>query len=80
MIHADCSIARIRAYLKDSGVSKSALAERAGIYEACIRKVLTSEWNPTIDTLRKIEGAIPTEFVSGEQSNKSNKVKTKRKK
>ena len=62
MIHTDSAIARIRAYLKVGGVAKSRLAVLAGVPEGCVRNVYAEEWNPTIETLRKLEAAIPVDF------------------
>lgn len=69
MIHTDYAIARIRAYLKQSGVAKSRLAIMAGVPEGCVRNVKSKRWNPTFETLRKIESAIPRDFSPSTQHN-----------
>lgn len=79
MIYTDYAISRIRAYLEDRGIARSRLAITANVPEGCTRNVDSPDWDPRASTLRKLEGAIPAEFVPSEQSNKP-KIKTKRKK
>lgn len=40
-------------------VGKQALARRAGVRESTIRNIGDPDWNPTSDTLRKLESAAP---------------------
>lgn len=63
MIHTDFAINRVRSYLNDTGIPKSRLALEADVPEGCVRNVHDKEWNPTIETLRKLEGVIPENFV-----------------
>lgn len=64
----DRVITRVRAYLQhlaDTGVPapRVHLARRANINESVIRNIEAPDWNPTIETLRKLERAIPDDFM-----------------
>ena len=72
MIHTDSAIARIRAYLRDCGVAKSRLAADADVPEGCIRKVMEKDWNPTSDTLRALERAVPADFIHKAKAKRAN--------
>lgn len=63
MIHTDYAIERIKAYLQSSGMAKSRLAVEAGVPEGCTRRIEDKNWNPTTDTLRKLEAVVPTDFI-----------------
>lgn len=63
MIHTDYAIARVKAYLKETGTARYRLAVMAGVPEGCVRNVEATDWNPTTDTLRKLEEAIPKDFM-----------------
>jgi ribosome-binding protein aMBF1 (putative translation factor) len=54
----DRLIADIRSYMADEGLSRTALAERAQISESTIRHIDSDDWNPTVETLRKLETAM----------------------
>ena len=58
----DQSIARIRAYADAHGWRKSRLAKEAGMQDTTLRGFDTSDWNPTVETLRKLEAIIPENF------------------
>lgn len=62
MSYTDFAIARVRAYLKDFGIAKSRLAKMADVPEGCTRQMFTKGWNPTTDTLRKLESVIPPDY------------------
>jgi len=62
-------IARIRAYLAYAELSPRRLADLAGLSHWAVRNVAHPEkWNPTLDSLRKMESAIPPAFTV-EQAN-----------
>lgn len=48
-------IERVRAHVADGSVSKSGLARAAGLHANSLRDLDSPDWNPTADTLRKLE-------------------------
>lgn len=56
------SIFRIRSFAKARGLSRRALADLAGIGDTTIRNIDEPDWNPTADTLRKLEAIIPADL------------------
>lgn len=62
MMYTDYAIKRIKTYLKQKGVAKIRLAASAGIPESSLRNVGSNKWNPTSETLKKLEGALPDDF------------------
>ena len=67
----DQSIHRIRTFLEEKEIAKSRLAVMAGVPEGCTRGVYNSDWNPTLDTLRKLERVIPEDFQPTKKSKKT---------
>lgn len=57
------SIARVRAYRRANGWSILRLAKECGLRESTIRHLDREGWSPTADTLRKLEAAIPDNFI-----------------
>jgi 3,4-dihydroxy 2-butanone 4-phosphate synthase/GTP cyclohydrolase II len=57
------AIARVRAYAESKGWRKSRLAKEAGLKDTTLRHFDRPTWNPTADTLRRLEAVIPAEFV-----------------
>lgn len=53
------TIERIRAYLKVRGVTKKALAEKAGLHPNTLQGVEDPNWNPSAATLIAIEAHLP---------------------
>lgn len=53
---------RIRAFAARRGVSKSRYALMAGLTVNALRGMDSPGWNPTAETLRKLEQVIPAEF------------------
>ncbi len=49
------TIERVRAHVAEGSVSKSGLARAAGLHANSLRDLDTPDWNPTSDTLRKLE-------------------------
>ena len=60
--HVDTSMALIRAYLASPGVKKLHFAKAASLRESMLRNINSAEWNPTANTLRALELAIPASF------------------
>ena len=48
-------IERIRAIVDDGAMSRSGLARAAGLHANSLRDLDSPGWNPTADTLRKLE-------------------------
>ena len=44
------------------GWSKKELAEKADVAEICLRHIHDDNWNPTLETLRKLEKVIPDDW------------------
>jgi len=66
----DQSIQLVRSFLDKEGVAKSRLAAMAKVPEGCTRAILNEDWNPTIDTLRKLESALPDNYRTTKKSKK----------
>jgi 3,4-dihydroxy 2-butanone 4-phosphate synthase / GTP cyclohydrolase II len=49
---------RIRDHLSDSGLSRSALAKAAGLHPNSLRALESADWNPTAETLGKLESFL----------------------
>lgn len=57
------TISRVRAWLASAERgSRAQIAETAGIDEKTLRLAANPKWNPTADTLRKLERAIPADW------------------
>ncbi len=54
-------IERLRAALKQPGFTKRGLAEDAGIHPNTLLGCENDGWNPTLETLKKIEPHLPPE-------------------
>jgi 3,4-dihydroxy 2-butanone 4-phosphate synthase/GTP cyclohydrolase II len=48
-------IDRVRRLVSDDGMSRSGLARAAGLHANTLRDLEAADWNPTADTLRKLE-------------------------
>jgi 3,4-dihydroxy 2-butanone 4-phosphate synthase / GTP cyclohydrolase II len=51
-------IEKLRAHIADGGVSRSGLARAAGLHANTLRDMDAVDWNPTADTLRKLESYL----------------------
>lgn len=51
-------ITRLRGLVTDGGVSRSGLARAAGLHANTLRDLEQPDWNPTADTLRKLESFL----------------------
>ena len=54
----DDTISRIREHLQQPGVTKTGLAAAAGLHPNTLLGMDRPNWNPTAETLRKLEDAI----------------------
>lgn len=55
-------VTRIRSFVRAMDWSRSRLAAEAGLNESTIRLLDDERWNPTVETLRKLEAIIPPTF------------------
>lgn len=62
----DQTIARVRAFAAAQGWKKSRFAKEAGLQDTVLRKFDEPDWNPTTETLRRLEAVIPASFKSDE--------------
>ena len=51
-------IDRIRRLVTDGGMSRAGLARAAGLHANTLRDLESPDWNPTAETLRKLEGVL----------------------
>ena len=64
-------IERLNAIIETGEVSRSALARAAGLHPNSLRKLGSTEWNPTADTLKRLERLIQrgsTEVLVGTEA------------
>lgn len=61
----DRDIALIRRYLSKTQLKPAHFAKIAGLDHNALRRVDEDDWNPTIETVRKLVAAIPEEFKIG---------------
>lgn len=62
----DQVIYRIRRYAYDHGIRPAGLAAKTGLALNTLRLLHSSEWNPTLRIIKKIEGVIPADFDPSE--------------
>jgi len=68
------AVARVRAWLSANGRDKRrSLAEAAGVDEKTLRLAVSKSWNPTVNTLRKLEALIPPNWPSDQVKRKDAK-------
>ena len=60
------SIERVRAFARAQGWTKSRLARQAGMIDTTLRDFHRDDWNPTAETIRRLEAVIPEDFEPGE--------------
>jgi hypothetical protein len=73
MTNVEYTIYRIRKYLETEGVAKSRLAALAGVPEGCTRNIKSTKWNPTSETLIKLESVIPENYAPPKKPIKKSK-------
>ncbi len=62
MSAVDQAVTRIRAFAAAKGWRKSRLAREAGMQDTTLRNFDDPDWNPTLDTVRRLEALIPGDF------------------
>ncbi|MDB5358893.1 MAG: hypothetical protein JWO51_190 [Rhodospirillales bacterium] len=63
----DQTIARIRSYAVFRGWRKSRLAAEAKMSDTTLRDFDEPDWNPTAETIRRLEAIIPADFIVGSE-------------
>ncbi len=63
----EVAIARIREFAQRRGLSKGQLARAAGLRDTVLRSFDSDNWNPTVATVRKLEGLLAAETEVLEQ-------------
>jgi 3,4-dihydroxy 2-butanone 4-phosphate synthase / GTP cyclohydrolase II len=58
----ELSITRVRAYARVCGMTLRELARHAGLDSNALLRMEETNWNPTADTLRRVENVIPANF------------------
>jgi len=53
-----CLIESVRQFAKDNGITQKMIAERSGLKQANISRVLTGKYSPTLDVFLKITKAV----------------------
>jgi hypothetical protein len=67
LIKIDEPINRIKIYLfAVAGMNRNQIAEAAGLSEGATRGMHDPAWNPTLETLRKLEALVPDDFAFAE--------------
>lgn len=56
------TVSRIRAYVAAQNISNRKLAEQAGVAETTVRNINKPDWNPTAETIERLERLIPRSF------------------
>jgi len=56
------TIARVRSFAAHMGWKKSRYAKEANIQKTTLRYFDRPDWNPTRETLEKLESVIPNDF------------------
>jgi len=66
----DRSIQRVCQFARDNNLSKSQLASLAKMNDTTLRNLGKESWNPTSETLRKLEAIIPQDYTCSFSDNK----------
>lgn len=62
----DALLGRLKAYRKAAGLSRSALAQQAGLSRAALVGMDEPKWGPTSATIRAVEAIIPSGWQPGQ--------------
>lgn len=63
---AAAAIARVRAWATANDWSKHRYAVEAGVVDTTLRHFHSPDWNPTRETLERLEGLIPGGWQAGD--------------
>ena len=58
--------ARVREWLRCTDRPSMQIAREAGVDDKTIRNAIKGKWNPTVETLAKLEALIPTGWQPGD--------------
>jgi ribosome-binding protein aMBF1 (putative translation factor) len=61
----DVTLEKIRAFRRAAGWTKSRLAAEAGLNESVLRFLDRPHWNPTIDTVARLEAVVVKATANG---------------
>lgn len=57
------AVARVRRWLAQTKMPRGEVAARAGVDEKTVRLAARAGWNPTANTLARLEALIPPEWT-----------------
>lgn len=57
---------RVRAWIVSSDLPKAAIAAKAKVDEKTVRQAASGDWNPTVNTLAKLEALLPAGWKPGD--------------
>jgi hypothetical protein len=63
---AELDLATVRDWISRSGRTDQAIAEAASVDEKTVRNAARPEWNPRVQTLRKLMRAVPRGWRAGD--------------
>jgi hypothetical protein len=63
---AELDLAAVRDWVSRSGQTDQAIAVAANVDEKTVRNVARSDWNPRVETLRKLMRAMPCGWRAGD--------------
>jgi ribosome-binding protein aMBF1 (putative translation factor) len=61
----DATVEKIRVFRRVAGWSKSRLAAEAGLNESVLRCLDRDGWNPTVETLTRLEAVVVKATANG---------------
>ncbi len=67
----EATIGRLRTFASDRGWTKSRFAREAGLPDTTLRGFHEPHWNPTAETLRKLEAVIPPDWAAPVEDHRS---------
>ncbi len=63
---AEIDLATVRDWISRSGRTDQAIAEAASVDEKTVRNAARPDWNPRVQTLRKLMRAVPRGWRAGD--------------
>lgn len=74
MATVDQSIERVRTFARQMGWKPIQYAEKANLHKNSLRNMFEPDWNPTSETLRKLEGLIPADWTPADAASALNEA------
>lgn len=56
------AVDRVRSWIAGSELPKAEIAAKADVDEKTVRQATGDDWNPTVNTLRKLERIVPPDW------------------